>query len=108
MGQAFSAMIQRMYRLENAVTLQSAVNEALVKIIRDDTQMKVVYDTVIENITGIEGTLREFGMEQVKLRSSLSKLGDHVKEYVMRIAMLYVWGALSLLCCCHVPHQVVH
>jgi len=95
-GEAMSAIIQRMYRLENAVTLQSGVNEALVKIIRDDTKMQAVYDTLIDNIVDVEKVQRELATDNAKLRTALGKLGDHVEAYEKSMSELARGGRLRI------------
>ena len=95
-GEAMSAIIQRMYRLENAVTLQSGVNEALVKIIRDDTQMQTVYNTLIDNIVDVEKVQRELATDNAKLRTALGQLGDHVEAYEQSMSELARGGKLRI------------
>ena len=96
LSQAMSAIIQRMYRLESAVTLQSGVNEALVKIIRDDTHMEAVYNNLIDNIVDVEKVQRELATDNAKLRSALAKLGDHVESYEKSMAELARGGRLRI------------
>ena len=95
-GHAMSAIIQRMYRLEAAVTIQTGVNEALVKIVRDDTQVQAVYDAVIENIVEVENVQRELATDTAKLRSALGKLGDHVEAYEKSMSELARGGKLRV------------
>ena len=84
-GPALSAMIQRMHRLENAVNLQTNLNEALVRMVRDDTQMKAMYDTVAGTVNVIHSDLREIGIGQAKIRSTLKGLGDFVHDYELKM-----------------------
>ena len=84
-GHALSAMIQRMHRLENAVNLQTSLNEALVKMVRDDTQVKAVYDTIARTVNVLHDDMREIGISQAKLRSTLKGLGDFVHDYELKM-----------------------
>jgi hypothetical protein len=96
LGEAMSAIVQRMTRLENAVTIQSCVNESLVRIIRDDTHVQAVYDTVINSIVDVEGVQRELASDNAKLRAALGKLGDHVENYEKSMADLAKGGKLRI------------
>lgn len=96
-GPTLSAVIQRMHRLENAVSLQTGVNEALLKMVRDDTQTRAVYDTVVTNINTLHTDLREIGIGQTKIRSTLKGLADHVQEFEGSLEDVVPGGRLRVL-----------
>ena len=92
-----AALIQRMHRLENAVALQTGVNEALLKLVRDDTQTRAVYDSVVTNINTLHNDMREIGIGQTKIRSTLKSLADHVQDFEGTVEDVVPGGRLRIL-----------
>jgi hypothetical protein len=63
LAEALHAIVMRMHRLENAVVLQSTVNESLVKMLRDDAQLRAIYDTTVRlSFSSCVGSLLWFAM----------------------------------------------
>jgi len=93
---AMNAIIQRLYRLENAVALQSSVNEALVKSMRDDTYLRTAYTTLLEHVAGLESHVKELIGENARMNGTISSLRNTLLAYEESMADIAKGGKLRL------------
>ena len=80
-GQAIGALIQRMYDAENALAMQTTLNEAIVKALRDDTYLRNSHNALSDVCAGLAKDIKGIRADHSQLvvtvdgiKSSLDKL----------------------------------
>lgn len=70
-AKAIGALIQRMYEAENAIAMQSAINEAVVKALKDDTYIKNSHNHLAALCTNLTEEIKSMKDDQLQLRKTM-------------------------------------
>lgn len=79
-AQVIGALVQRMYEAENAISLQSSINEQLVKALRDDTYLRNSHNHLEGVCQGIHEELRGMKQAHGELVKTVHTLSESVSD----------------------------